>query len=74
MGYTLPTDVDDETLRKLVKDEYRRFLKVPEVRVVLEKIAMKRGITTEAALKILLDEMAHEATDIKSKNSHLTII
>lgn len=71
MGNTLPTD--DDTLRKLVKDEYRRFLKVPEVRIVLEKIAMKRGITIEAALKILLDEMAHEATDIKC-NSHLTVI
>ena len=73
MGHTLTTGDNDDNLRKLVKDEYRRFLKVPEVRVVLEKIAMKRGITPEDALKILLDEMAHEATDIKSK-SHLKLI
>ena len=64
---------DDETLRKLVKEEYRRFLKVPEVRIILEKIAMKRSISIESALEILMDEMAHEATDIKS-NSHLTLI
>ena len=66
-------DRDSEAdLRKLVQEEYRRFLRVPEVRVVLEKMSMKRGITIEAALKILLEEMAHEAADIKK--SHLKLL
>jgi len=67
------TTENDEDLKKLVHDEYRRFLKVPEVRVVLEKMSMKKGITIETALKILLDEMAHEATDIKS-HAYLKLI
>lgn len=53
----------DDDLRQLVRKEYRRFLKGPEVRVILEKIAMKRGITIDEALKILLSEMANEAND-----------
>jgi hypothetical protein len=68
---TMMTAETDPALNKLVRDEYRRFLKVPEVRVVLEKMSMKKGISIEAAFRLLLDEMAREAIEIKIKSPHL---
>ena len=57
---------EDPELRNLVRSEYRRFLKLPEVRVFLEKLSHKRGISIEMACNLLLDEMVKEATDIKN--------
>lgn len=66
MGLNLKTGVEAADLRNLVRAEYRRFLKLPEVRVFLEKMSHKKNISLETACNLLLDEMAKEAADIKS--------
>ena len=72
MGLNLKTGVEDPDLRNMVRAEYRRFLKLPEVRVMLEKMSHKKNISIETACNILLDEMAREAVDIKS--THLKMV
>ena len=66
MGLNLKSGVEDPDLRNLVRAEYRRFLKLPEVRVVLEKMSQRKGISLDKACRLLLDEMSKEAADIKN--------
>lgn len=69
MSITMLMKKTDPALKKLVRDEYRRFLKVPEVRVALEKLSMKQNISLEKAFRLLLEEMGNEALEIKSKSA-----
>ena len=68
MASTQTAEKPEIALKRLVQKEYQKLFKDPNVKMVLEKLAMKHNIPVEDALKTLLSEMESEASELQKKN------
>lgn len=56
--------VNDPVVKQLSKEEFRKLTKSPEVRVLVEKLCLKHGLTSNEAsevIQLILAGMQNEA-------------